>query len=81
MGDGLTNRPVQLKVQAHLVASTTNRSSAAVDFGAVRVRVSENTAAMISPSANTKPVMVAGIVILATHTHIDYYSRMSGSLH
>jgi hypothetical protein len=43
-----------------------------VDLGAVSERVSESTAA-ISPSANTKPVMVAGII--ATHTRSLVYFK------
>ena len=38
-----------------------------MDLGAVRVRVSESTAA-INPSANTKPVMVAGITATQPRT-------------
>jgi hypothetical protein len=40
---------------------------AAVDLGAVRVRVSESTAA-ISPSASTKPVILAGTTATQPHT-------------
>ncbi len=48
-----------------------NRSSAAVDLGAVRERVFESTAA-ISPSANIKPVMV-GIGGRHNHWHTSHW--------